>query len=175
MFKSCRQNLSWNILLREALAASTHHNSPIHGQLHWRAVAQAGISIAADGGCAKVALAFAMIHDCQRINDEWDPDHGERAAVWASKSRTLLHLVGKERRALVSEACLNHEKGYTTQNPVIGSCWDADRINLWRVGLMPLEDFFSVLSGLRFLEMRNFYQEGWRDPASWEDLIRKVQ
>jgi uncharacterized protein len=172
MFKWKKSSTRWEDLLAQVLQGATHINSPIHGELHWRAVAEAGMSIAATGGgCPRVALAFGMIHDCKRLNDDWDPEHGERASGWASGSKTLRNLLGKEGQEAVARACLDHEKGKITEDPVIGSCWDADRINLWRVGITPNRSFFSVLKGEEFAQFLQTYKERWRSPGSWSELI----
>lgn len=166
---------SWDDLLYEIKLDATHMNSPLHGELHWRAVAAAGIEIASSvSERSDIALAFGMIHDSQRERDDWDPDHGVRAANWLICSVTLASLIGTEERELLASACLYHDRGMTTQNPLIGTLWDADRINLWRVGLCPDESYFSVLSGDAFIDMRDRYHEAWRKPPMWGDLISMV-
>jgi hypothetical protein len=30
-----------------------------------------------------------------------------------------------------------HADGLTSADPTVGACWDADRLNLWRVGVAP--------------------------------------
>lgn len=155
---------------------ATHSSSPIHGDKHWRAVAAAGIEIAGnDFERRAVALAFGMIHDSQRLNDCWDPEHGLRAALWAMKSRSLAGLIGTESRDLVSRACLDHEKGGISTERSIGICWDADRINLWRVGICPDPSFFSVLRGSVFEIMSRKYFDAHHQPPEWDTLINMME
>ena len=173
---SAKKRIStWPDLISDVMSVATHRRSPIHGELHWRAVSQAGIEIAKlNGGRTEIAMAFGLIHDSQRLCDDWDPEHGLRAAKWASKSKRLLDLIGKDGRDIVAAAARDHEKGKVTQDRNIGTCWDADRINLWRVGLMPHADFFSVLKGDHFQKMRLSYKTGWRTPMTWAELIEGV-
>jgi uncharacterized protein len=35
------------------------------------------------------------------------------------------------------EACRYHADGYISDEPTIGTCWDADRLDLWRVHVQP--------------------------------------
>lgn len=170
--RKARKQISWHSLLSEVQQGATHASSPLHGDKHWRAVAAAGIEIAGNNFEQRaVALAFGMIHDCQRLNDDWDPEHGLRAASWASRSQQLAGLIGKEGRNLVSQACLDHENGFTSNDETIGLCWDADRINLWRVGVCPDQRFFSVLSGSAFEQMSVKYIDAWHRPPDWGELI----
>lgn len=154
---------------------ATHATSTLHGEQHWRAVADAGVEIALHGGgCPKLALAFGMIHDCQRLNDDWDPLHGTRAARWAKRSRHAKNLLGADSLALLVKACDGHDGGRTTKSAAIGACWDADRINLWRVGIEPDNKFFSVLRGEKFNEMKGRYRTGWSTPPEWDEIIAKA-
>ncbi len=41
-------------------------------------------------------------------------------------------------------ACRDHSRGRTSPDPTIGSCWDADRLDLLRCGIHPRDRFLST-------------------------------
>jgi uncharacterized protein len=127
-------------------------SSSIHGENHWRAVAWAGVSIASATPRADfiVVFLFAVLHDAARVNDGDDPEHGVRAAAMVARLERegLLRLTADSRRVLAS-ACRLHADGYTTHDPTIGACWDADRIDLWRLGIPPDAAMMSTTEGRR--------------------------
>ena len=50
---------------------------------------------------------------------------------------------------LLAEACRDHTSGPHHGDPTIGTCWDADRLDLGRVGIIPQEEFMSTQLGKR--------------------------
>lgn len=44
----------------------------------------------------------------------------------------------------LSYACIWHTDKDHSDDPTIGTCWDADRLDLGRVGVVPSEDFMST-------------------------------
>lgn len=126
-----------------------------HGPCHWFKVEKNGLAIAkrATGCDVEVIRAFAVLHDCRRLNEEHDPKHGARAAALCKK----LHRAGdlplsRAQLDLLVHACAHHTDGDTSSDPTIGACWDADRLDLIRVGVIPDQKFFSSVAafGLRF-------------------------
>jgi uncharacterized protein len=110
----------------------------IHGVAHWERVRQNGLRVAEHSG-AKALLVelFAYLHDCCRQDDGSDPGHGERAAQFAeSLQGTLLHLADDD-FALLHEAIRDHTLGRTRADVTVMTCWDADRLDLGRVGTRP--------------------------------------
>lgn len=110
--------------------------SQVHGPRHWRAVAAAGLWLLETEPEANPAVvwAFAMLHDCQRNDDGSDPEHGRRAARLVDSLNLKLD---RDEVALLKRACSKHTAGRTTRDPTVGVCWDADRLNLWRVAQRP--------------------------------------
>lgn len=119
----------------------------IHGPAHWRAVERNAIDFAAFSG-ADVTLVrlFAVLHDSQRRNESHDPGHGPRAAAWAA---TLALGLDDVRLATLAHALRDHDRGTTSDDPTIGTCWDADRLDLTRVGMRPDPAYFSTAEGRR--------------------------
>ena len=58
-----------------------------HGIAHWARVLENGLRLARETGAViEVVQLFAILHDCRRLNEGFDPEHGHRAAKLA---RTL--------------------------------------------------------------------------------------
>ena len=116
------------------------HANGIHGVPHWSRVWFHGRALAAALDVIPQVLAwFAFLHDGQRHNDSRDPQHGHRAADFAIRLRrvgVISELAGHEFEYLC-EAMRLHSDGHTTGEPTILACWDADRLDLARVGIRP--------------------------------------
>lgn len=110
----------------------------IHGAPHWARVRENGIRLAAATGAnVRVVETFAFIHDSCRQDDWQDPDHGSRAAVFArSLTGTILDL-SQDEMDLLATACEGHSRGLMVGDPTLLTCWDADRLDLGRVGIRP--------------------------------------
>lgn len=141
-----------SLLLPDVWSFATRHFAldplSIHGPAHWRAVARNGLLIAKDSG-ANVTLVhlFAILHDCCRRNDGSDRGHGPRAAELVLEiNPTLLHLDPADLQ-LLTEACRGHTSQLHHPDPTIGTCWDADRLDLPRVGMTPDEHYMSTSAG----------------------------
>jgi len=116
------------------------HADGIHGVPHWSRVWVHGRALAAAVDVNPQVLAwFAFLHDSQRHNDGYDPLHGRRAADFAVRLRregVLDELAVREFEHLC-EAMRLHSDGHTTGELAIVTCWDADRLDLARVGITP--------------------------------------
>ena len=110
-----------------------------HGARHWARVMHHGTHIArSTGGDLRVVRLFALLHDARRWNEGHDPDHGSRAATWVvALHREGLLGLDDTRADWLAEACARHSLGGRSVNPTIAACWDADRLDLGRVGVRP--------------------------------------
>jgi len=117
----------------------------IHGLPHWGRVLETGLRLAErTGASARVVTLFAVFHDARRYNDGTDPDHGRRGARLVRELRdNHLRLEPSEYR-LLAEACTHHADGRTTGDITLLTCWDADRLDLWRVGIEPHADLLCT-------------------------------
>jgi uncharacterized protein len=112
-------------------------HSPIHGLKHWRTVARNGLYLAQHSGAdLEVVKHFAFFHDSKRENEHRDPEHGPRAALFLNGIRNLLPLDDLQFQML-KRACSGHTHGTQTDCATLGTCWDADRLDLGRVGIRP--------------------------------------
>jgi hypothetical protein len=92
-----------------------------------------------------VLLLFAAAHDTQRLSEHSDPEHGMRASLVVREMHMAgeLPLATTQLDTLVVALTL-HEVGAKTKNATIGCCWDADRLTLWRVGIVPHPGLLST-------------------------------
>jgi uncharacterized protein len=121
-----------------ALILSRYCLSPhgIHGIAHWARVLENGRRLSADTGARLgVVELFAVFHDSRRRSEGRDPGHGRRGAELARELRaTHLDLYDNDFELLV-EACARHTEGGTDGDVTVRTCWDADRLDLERVGI----------------------------------------
>ena len=116
---------------------SAFMNNPIYGIKHWVTVERNGHYLANFNGADKAVLSyFAYFHDCMRENEGRDKGHGARAAVFAMKHRDIIPLNDVQFKQL-TDACKGHTDGTRPECITINTCWDADRLDLGRVGIAP--------------------------------------
>jgi len=110
----------------------------MHGILHWHRVKENGLRMAELTQANKeVVELFAYLHDSRRLNEGYDPQHGKRAAKYAtSLSGSIINLTARELDRLLY-ACRYHSDGLTEADITIQTCWDADRLDLGRIGIKP--------------------------------------
>ena len=143
----------WSHVVEESIAAT----SSIHGTKHWRRVERNGIRLAKSTGADIVVVRlFALFHDSCRWDDGTDPDHGARAAEYASELRGVLFDLPEDAFLRLHEACVWHTDGLRHDDPTIGACWDADRLDLGRVGISPEPEYMSTELGRRLAGHRRF-------------------
>jgi uncharacterized protein len=127
----------------------------IHGPPHWRRVEQNGLKIAASNGASvDVVRLFAALHDSCRQDDSFELHHGELAAQYALVLRGKLFDLDDDSFELLQHACKWHTHGKVSTDPTIGACWDADRLDLTRVGIEPSHRFMSTELGKRLCSSR---------------------
>lgn len=128
----------------------------IHGGKHWARVRRNGLFLAQQTGAdTKVVELFSFIHDSCRANEGRDEFHGMRAALSLPKLMgDGLIDISIEQLEMLDHACHYHCFGATSDDPTIGTCWDADRLDLSRpgVGIIPEVKFFSTDAGRQVLE-----------------------
>jgi len=111
----------------------------IHGIPHWSRVLRHGRYLASrTKAVVGVVELFAVLHDVKREHDGFDPEHGERAAEFADWlcRRALIQLPSAE-QALLFYALQHHSDGHLDADVTVQVCWDADRLDLGRVGVCP--------------------------------------
>lgn len=112
----------------------------IHGPSHWRRVEGYGLYLSEHTGAdPMVVRLFALFHDCRRLNESWDPMHGQRGADRALELSDKIPLDGAG-LDLLRAACAGHTHIQFSANSTVATCWDADRLDLDRVCIAPDPD-----------------------------------
>jgi uncharacterized protein len=116
------------------------HNG-FHGFDHWMRVLHNGrLLTETENANLKIVELFCLLHDTQRHNERRDPLHGKRAAQYAQTLRGVWFDISDKEMELLTEALTYHSDGYTEGDITVQVCWDADRLDLGRVGLRPRSD-----------------------------------
>jgi uncharacterized protein len=133
-------------LVRAVMDAASNRDSLVHGPAHWRCVAWTGWELIEHQPNVDRATAFlfGLLHDAMRLSDGTDPQHGPRAAVLARRLNGTAFFLDDARLEVLCYACDHHTHGKLSADPTIGVCWDADRLNLWRIGVRPDVQFLST-------------------------------
>jgi uncharacterized protein len=130
--------LNLRLILHRVLEDYTLSWTGCHGIPHWARVLENGMRLAEESGAVvEVVQLFAILHDCRRVNEHHDPEHGPRAAELALALRGEAFEMADEKLSLLYCACADHTDERTHPDITIQTCWDADRLDLGRVGIMP--------------------------------------
>jgi len=108
----------------------------IHGVSHWARVRLNGMLLAQHTGArTDVVELFAFLHDSQRCHDGRDREHGKRAASYVLALQGEVVHLDREGLEILTYACASHSDGHTEADVTVQTCWDADRLDLGRVGI----------------------------------------
>mgnify|MGYP001776771017 CR=1 FL=1 len=129
-----------------------------HGLPHWQRVERNGIILSTEirNGISciredinmKVVRMFAYLHDKCRLNNGADLEHGIRAADMLPSIRsTILQDLTDEDFSLLEIACRLHTTELRTGNLTVDTCFDADRLDLERVGIIPFHNKMATANG----------------------------
>ena len=134
-----------------------------HGLEHWDRVAEFGRMLYQEGADMDVILAFAYLHDSERRNNARDIKHGLRASKLIDTIRqTKLRDLSDEQIDKLKRACELHTIAHKTGDITIDICFDADRMDLLRVGIMPAPKRMATKRGAELVsnpDYEEFYQE----------------
>lgn len=131
-------NINYEILWQSIIQQFELSSISPHGPEHWRRVQNNGLHIAQTNQAdPTVVKLFAVFHDSRRENDGYDPLHGQRGAELAISMHGNLFSIDEVQLELLVLACELHHQGAMTEDPTIGTCFDADRLDLIRVGIVP--------------------------------------
>ncbi len=118
--------------------------SGIHGANHWARVLHHGKNI---GELRKADLMvvelFGFLHDSCRWSDGRDNKHGERAAEFAHGIHGDFYSLKPGQLDKLCFAMRHHSGGDVSDDVTIQTCWDADRLDLGRVGIIPSAAYLS--------------------------------
>lgn len=125
----------------------------IHGIDHWDRVADNAESLKTKEVNMLVVKAFAYIHDVEREDEDEDPYHGARAARLVDKIRsTVLSFLNDREIEQLKKACRLHTSTWKTEDATVNACFDADRLDLGRVGITPDPNKMATCEGQTIAE-----------------------
>lgn len=132
----------------------------IHGLPHWQRVERNGMILATPEVNITVVKLFAYLHDKCRIDNGYDVEHGKRAAIMINGIRhTLLKEITDNEFDLLSKACELHTTTQRTGDSTIDTCFDADRLDLERVGIIPNPNRMATSKGQYYAKnLGEFYE-----------------
>jgi uncharacterized protein len=127
--------------------------SRVHGLDHWFRIWKNAEMLAQNDPRAdlEVVALFALFHDSMRMNDGGDIGHGVRGyRLWErfNNFQDVQQYLTRRQIELLFEACSEHSNGLRSNDPTIGVCWDADRLDLHRKGIFPDPRFMSTEAGI---------------------------
>ena len=157
-------NLDWHVrrAMQEGIKACHLPMDRIsdHGIDHWLRVYRNARLIAANmptGANLRIAAWFAFLHDCKREDDFRDPDHGPRAAKHANSLIPAEGIPLTPRELEYLAFAIEHHSTGLMEGPIeCRICWDADRLDLWRVGIQPDPKRMTTTIGARIA-----HNKGW--------------
>ncbi|MFC4236475.1 hypothetical protein ACFOY8_14820 [Thalassospira xianhensis] len=161
-------------LLNRVRSDAGYPGSSLHGEQHWRCVASAANFIAEyTPNCDLATLSlFSLLHDSMREDDGYDEFHGQRAAEYLDTLVDDGVIGGGE--ADISRLRLaiywHNQASVDPKDSTIGACWDADRLNLWRLGIRPNARYLST----EFAQRENTINQAMiflNSPPEWEEIL----
>lgn len=84
-------------------------------------------------------------------NENIDPGHGDRAADFAAALNLKFYDLKPPQLGQLCTAIRFHSDGEIHSDPTIQTCWDADRLDLGRIGIKPSTKYLSA-EGSTYIE-----------------------
>lgn len=147
-------------------------NNGIHGIDHWTRVLINGLRISEfNNANKKVLIVFAFFHDIRREHEAGDPEHGIRAAKYLQSFKYKINISKSELdKAMI--ACEGHTHIMHHDDIDVASCWDADRLDLYRVGVKPDPDRLNSNYSKDSSNISEAMKHSWSKREDWViDLI----
>jgi uncharacterized protein len=155
-------------LLHEVLEQFKVNKRGVHGPSHWARVRHHALTVGqATGADLLVVELFAFLHDSKRINEDRDPDHGFRAASFAAQLNGQYFKLDGLQLDVLCHAMTHHSNGAVDADPTVQTCWDADRLDLGRVGIKPAARYLS-LEAATHIESAYLWSRQRRVPSDFE-------
>ena len=120
----------------------------LHGISHWERVERNVLLLATPECDVTVIRLFNYFHDSCREDDSYDEEHGSRAAKKIFGLRkTLLKDLSDQQFETLQKAIRLHTSTHSTGNPTIDACFDADRLDIDRVDIIPIPAKMATKKG----------------------------
>ncbi|MCY3744340.1 hypothetical protein F4Z99_04035 [Candidatus Poribacteria bacterium] len=158
----------WYRVLKDTSVA----HSSIHGPDHWARVERNGLYVAQKTGADKIIVQlFAVFHDCMRQNDDIDPGHGRRGAEYAVQIKNELINIPSDDFDKFYYACEWHTDQRTTDDVTIAACWDADRLDIGRVGYILDPQYMNSKPAQEIAKRDDIRVLDRVEARNWEKLV----
>ena len=130
-----------------------------------------GASSQCYGGAIRSEGNVEVYDSTFRENNAYDEEHGRRASKLIDTIRhTELKELNDEQIAKLKRACKLHTIQHRTGDMTIDICFDSDRLDLYRVGILPIPERMATKQGAdfvtdphKYLEFYKEYEEGHFD------------
>lgn len=143
-------NLDWKAFRNFSIDHRREELGVVHGVRHWDRVADFGKQLYENGADLEVITAFAYLHDVERLNDGADLEHGKRASLLIDSLRdSYLKGFSESQTEKLKKACELHTIERRTGDLTIDICFDADRLDLPRVGITPNPKLMATSRGAK--------------------------
>jgi uncharacterized protein len=126
------------------MALNRYHGNKldVNGPEHWeRAWQNAQVLIPQTKANATVVELFCYLHDCCRIHHGQEPGHGLAASKFIEEHKGEFSFLSEKEYQLLLKACGEHTFLQHSDEPTIATCWDANRLDIGRIGICPKEQF----------------------------------
>jgi uncharacterized protein len=145
----------------------------VHGPDHWRRVER-------NGSCLQPApepisrsfvysLSFTTV---AAVNDGGIKVTVHVGAEYAATLRGVAYELSDDRFEILHYACVWHTDGDHHADPTIATCWDADRLDLGRVGIIPSPEFMSTDFGREIAAFGSIQPSSKQSVATQWNLAR---
>jgi hypothetical protein len=134
-------------ILHELMEQFRLYGRTAHGKDHWNKVDRNAVELCRLVPEADLLVArwFAIFHDSCRQDEGSDPKHGHRAAtLLTTKYKNGMLGLTEEQFTKLEFACRHHNGSKPVTDPTIGICFDADRLDIIRVGVVPNPKLLST-------------------------------
>lgn len=114
--------------------------SSVHGPAHWGRVKNIGMKLCDCNSDADrlVVEIFGWCHDMARTTDSEDFEHGKLAVdIILSELQGVYFNLNDHQLSALLYAIRWHSDGYVVASKTVQVCWDSDRLDLGRVGIIP--------------------------------------
>ena len=150
---------------------SVEHAS-IHGPDHWARVERNGLYVAQKTGADKMIVQlFAVFHDCMRWNENIDPGHGRRGAEYAVQIKNEFINISSNDFDKFYYACEWHTDQIKTDDITIAACWDADRLDIGRVGFILDPQYMNSKPAQEIVKRDDISVLDRVEVRNWEKLV----
>jgi uncharacterized protein len=158
-------------LVRDVLSRKNLQEFSVHGLPHWQKVERNGLYLAQrEGGDLSIVSLFALFHDSQRVNEYEDPEHGARGAFLAKSFFQIGRLrISQEQLDVLIYACTHHTDQIIHDDITTKCCWDADRLDLTRIGICPDPEMLNTESAKSIAWTMDF-----GDIDRWKSLSTQI-